>query len=52
MSTNAFIPKGDTATAISAFIIVAGVVGMALQFPTSEFITGAGVGFLFKTVTK
>ena len=49
---NQLIPKGDTATIISAFVVVAGVVGMALEFPTSEIILGAAIGFLFKGVVQ
>ena len=48
---NKFIPKGDTATVVSAFIVVSGVVLTALQVPFSEILLGAGIGYLFKSVT-
>ena len=46
------IPKGDMATVISGFIIVSGVVLIALQYPASELMIGAGIGYLFKTAIK
>ena len=49
---NRFIPKGDTATVVSAFIVISGVVLAALAIPFSEFLIGAGVGFLFKSSMK
>lgn len=49
---NRWIPKGDTATVIAGFVIVSGVVLLALAMPASELIIGAGIGYLFKTVSK
>jgi len=51
-TTNKWIPKGDTATVIAGFVIVSGVVLLALAMPASELIIGAGIGYLFKTVSK
>jgi len=45
---NKFIPKGDTATVVSAFVVVAGVVAYAFSYPNSEVIIGAALGFLFR----
>ena len=47
---NTYIPKGDTATVVAAFIVVSGVVLTAIQVPASEIMIGAGLGWLFKTV--
>ena len=44
---NKIIPKGDTATVVSAFIVITGVVLTAFSMPASEIIIGAGLGFLF-----
>ncbi len=44
-----FIPRGDTATVVAAFITISGVVLTALQMPASELMIGAGLGWLFKT---
>lgn len=49
---NRLIPKGDTATVISAFVVIAGVIGIAFEYPTSEIILGAGLGFLFRGIAK
>jgi len=49
---NRFIPKGDTATVVSAFVVVSGVILMAFEYPTSQIILGAGLGFLFRGVAK
>jgi len=49
---NKWIPKGDTATVIAGFVIVSGVILTALELPASELMIGAGIGYLFKTVTK
>jgi len=49
---NRFIPRGDTATLVSAFIVVSGIILTALSMPASELIIGAGIGFLLKTVVK
>jgi hypothetical protein len=49
---NKFIPKGDTATVVSAFVVVSGVILMAFEYPTSQIILGAGLGFLFRGVAK
>ena len=46
------IPKGDMATVIAAFVIVSGVILTALAYPASEIMIGAGIGWLFKTVSK
>jgi len=51
-SPNKYIPKGDTATVISAFIIVSGIILTAANLPASELMIGAGIGFLLKTVIK
>ena len=42
--TNKFIPKGDTATVVSAFVVIAGVVAYAFSYPNSEVIIGAALG--------
>ena len=47
-SLNKFIPKGDTATVVSAFVVIAGVVAYAFSYPNSEVIIGAALGFLFR----
>ena len=47
---NSIIPKSDMATIVSGFVVVSGVVLTALQYPASELIIGAGIGYLFKTV--
>ena len=44
------IPKSDMATIVSGFVVVSGVVLTAFQYPASELIIGAGIGYLFKTV--
>jgi len=49
---NRFVPRGDAATLVSAFIVVSGVILTALSMPASELIIGAGIGFLLKTVVK
>ena len=49
---NKWVPKGDTATVVSAFVVVSGVIGIFAGLPTSELITGAGIGFLFKSIKQ
>ena len=48
------VPKADTATIVSAIIIVSGIALTALELPASEIMIGAGIGWLFKTaiITK
>lgn len=46
------IPKADMATIVSGFVVVSGVVLTAFNMPASELIIGAGIGYLFKTVTQ
>jgi|SaaInlStandDraft_5_1057022.scaffolds.fasta_scaffold304764_1 hypothetical protein len=45
---NKLIPKGDAATLTAVAIIAAGIVGVFTGIEFSEFLLGAGVGFLFK----
>ena len=49
---NKWIPKGDTATVISGFLIVSGVILAALQVPYNEGLIFAGVGFLLGRKTS
>jgi len=49
---NTYIPKGDTATVVAAFITVSGVVLTAIDMPASQIMIGAGLGWLFKTAIK
>jgi len=49
---NTYIPKGDTATIVAAFITISGVVLTAIDMPASQIMIGAGLGWLFKTAVK